>query len=154
MRNNLRYFNAVQIISNIILLITIVLFVIFNTNFLNNLYWTLIPVTFLGNLAYIGKWSKEGMSWYKEKDSSWNENLTRKTSEKLMFLLVAFALIYLALLFMEYFIPQIRTSYYTIIGLYLLTIAFEYYIFRIVIKTDKNIKSLIDEEMNRKERVK
>lgn len=143
MQENLRRFNVVQIIGNIALFVNVILLAIFKTDFLTNLFWTLIPLCFLGNVSYINKWSNEGRTFDKEKDTNYMKNLTRKYSEKLVFLMVGFTLIYCILIFAEYFAEDIRINIYVIIGFYLFVVLFEYVIYKIVATTKEKIKDYI-----------
>ena len=146
MQRKVKYFNNIQIFGNIGLLIVFILVLTTNIKNIFNLYWLMFGIAFLGNVIYLNKWSKEGKTWYKKRDKSYTDNLTRKQSDLLLFIMVAYTLIVCGLYIIEFFIPSITLDLSVIISFYILTIVFEYVIYVIVVRTFKEVNKLIDKD--------
>lgn len=59
MEEKIKYFNSIQIISNILLIGIVILLIVTGEKFLFNLYWCIVPLLLLGTVWFISKWVKE-----------------------------------------------------------------------------------------------
>ncbi len=143
MLKNLKYFNKIQIISNIALFIVLIITLIVQKERIFHLYWMIFAITFLGNILCINKWSKEGKTWYKNADKNWSKNLTRKPSDTLLFVVVIFTLIVCSIFIIGFFINNIIINNIVIIFYFILTIIFEYVVYLIINRTFKEVEGLI-----------
>ena len=143
MLKNLKYFNNIQIVSNIFLLIVLIITLIIQSDRLFHLYWMILGITFLGNIFCINKWSKEGKTWYKKADKNWSKNLTRKPSDTLLTIVVLYTLIVCSIFIIEFFVNDIIINNFVIIFYFVLTIIFEYVIYLIINCTFKEVEGLI-----------
>ena len=92
MKNRLKRLNKIQIISLILLTITYILR-IFNV-LTDNIYFTTpLLLSTLGLIKFMEKWSNEGKTWFKKMDKNYNKNFTRKPSDALFFLVVAYVVV-------------------------------------------------------------
>lgn len=143
MLKNLKYFNKIQIISNIALFIVLIITLIVQNQRIFHLYWAIFGIAFLGNILCINKWSKEGKTWYKNADKNWLKNLTRKPSDTLLLVVVIFTLIVCSIFIIGFFINNIIINNIVIIFYFILTIIFEYVIYLIINRTFKEVEGLI-----------
>ncbi len=143
MLKNLKYFNEIQIISNIALFIALIITLTVQKERIFHLYWMIFGITFLGNILCINKWSKEGKTWYKNADNNWSKNLTRKPSDTLLFVVVIYTLIVCSIFIIEFFVNNIIMNNLVIIIYFVLTIIFEYFIYLIINHTFKEVEDLI-----------
>lgn len=150
MLKSLKYFNNIQIVSNIILLIVLIITIIIQSDRLFHLYWMVLGITFIGNILCINKWSKEGKTWYKKIDKNWSKNLTRKPSDTLLTIVVLYTLIVCSIFVTEIFVSDITSNALIIIGYFILTIIFEYIIYSIIDHTFKEVERLINTNKNLK----
>lgn len=80
MVNSLKRLNKIQVVSLILLIISLIL-VCFNVNNSTNFFWVSLGLNMLGYLMFISKWSREGKTGNRKIDRSYEKNLTRKSSE-------------------------------------------------------------------------
>lgn len=71
-------------------------------------------------LKFPDVWSSEGKTGYKNNDKSYSNNLTRKTSEIIFFMLVAYGLIICLTVIVDCFIKNFMYGTETVIGLFVL----------------------------------
>lgn len=143
MLKNLKYFNKIQIVSNIALFIVLIITLAVEKERIFHLYWMIFSITFLGNILCINKWSKEGKTWYKNADKNWSKNLTRKPSDTLLFAIVIYTLIVCSIFIIEFFAYNIIMNNLVILLYFILTVIFEYVIHLIINRTFKEIEGLI-----------
>ena len=148
MRERIKYFNIVQILGNIFLLIDVIALVINQNDFWVSLYWCLIPFTLIGNVYCVGKWSKNGLNIDKRKSELVNRSLNDTTTV----LLVLYTLVYLAIIFIQDF-PNFNVSLnnlYVFISLYLFTVILEIFIYVIIDKAYNDTKKIIQDNINKR----
>ena len=135
MRERIKYFNIVQILGNIFLLIDVIALVINQNDFWVSLYW-------------VGKWSKNGLNIDKRKSELVNRSLNDTTTV----LLVLYTLVYLAIIFIQDF-PNFNISLnnlYVFISLYLFTVILEIFIYVIIDKAYNDTKKIIQDNINKR----
>lgn len=92
MVNSLKRLNKIQVVSLILLVASFIL-VCCGINNSTNFFWVSLGLNMLGYLMFITKWSKEGKTGNRKIDKSYDKNLTRKSSEFIFFMVVAYYLV-------------------------------------------------------------
>ena len=142
MKNRLKRLNKIQIISLILLTSTYVLR-IFNV-LTDNIYFTTpLLLSTLGLIKFMAKWSNEGKTWFKKMDKNYNKNFTRKPSDALFFLVVAYVVVVAGIYVTNIFVDNYLTE--SLFALYLLTIVYNYMALVLVDKTSEDVVKFIDE---------
>lgn len=150
--NKFKRLNKLQIISIILLLITLVL-AILNVPRIKYLYWYALGLNLFSFIKFIDKWAREGKTGYKNTDKRYDNNLTRKSSEIIFFMLVAYGLVICATVMVDCFVKDYMYGLETIIGLFVFAIVWNYIVLTIVDKTYKEIVMLVKTNpKNNKER--
>lgn len=143
MEEKIKYFNSIQIISNILLIGIVILLIVTGEKFLFNLYWCIVPLLLLGTVWFISKWGKRGT----DIDTKKSKEVSRSFDDITTVLLVLYALIYLGILFMEYFDDTIKINIYVAIGFYVLSIIVQLFMFIAVDSAYKDTKKIITEKL-------
>ena len=154
MLKNLRYLNKIQIISNVALLPLFILSIITQKEKIISLFWIFLTLALLGNTLFEGKWGKEGKTWFKKLDKSYNKNLTRKTTNTLDICFMIYVILFLIFYF---FIEYLNNSYLFVIAIsfYIITLIYELIAFKVVVRTAREVDNLIktkNDRMTRKNR--
>ena len=92
MVNSLKRLNWIQVICLISLVVSYILYC-FNVKSSEYLFWFFLGLTIFGNVKFIDKWSKEGKTGNRRMDMNYDKNLTRKTSEYIFIVVVAYVLV-------------------------------------------------------------
>lgn len=146
MKEKVKYFNIVQIVGNILLLASLIAVVITKSDYSFNLYWFSVPISLLGNVYFIGKWSKRGVNVDNKKSKEVARSLDDMTSAFMVF----YGLVYLGLVFtMDYFVKTLATNLYVAIGFYILTLVFELFIYVAVDKAIKDTQKIVKETIKK-----
>ena len=146
MKEKIKYFIPIQIISNILLVGTLIYLVITKEDIAFNLFWFVTTILLLGNVWFLAKWGKRGSDVDKKK----SKDVSRSFDDITTVMMVFYTLIYLGIMFSEYFIDTIKTNLYVALGFYALTILFQLFIFIAVDKAIKDTDKLIDKNYNNK----
>jgi len=133
MKEKIKYFNPVQIITNILLIGTLIGLIITKEDIAFNLFWFITTILLLGNVWFIAEWGKRGSN----ADIKKSKEVSRSFDDITTGMMVFYSLIYLGIMFSEYFVDTIKTNLYVAIGFYVLTLLFELFIF---ISVDKAVK--------------
>src|SRR5574344_1383635 len=136
MKEKIKYLNIFQIISNILLLGLIIAIIITNNSFIYKLFWSVVPISIISNVYFIGKWSKRGVNIDKKKSNEVSRSLDDSTTIMLVF----YGLIYLGIMLVECFNSSITSNIYITIGFYVLTIIFELFMLVLVDSAIKETK--------------
>ena len=142
MAKMIKRINKLQIISIVGMLITLIL-ILFNVNNVINLFWIFVGLCIGGNLMFIDKWAKEGLTRFKKMDSNYNKNYTRKTSEFIFFLLIAYTLVICILFVAEFWIPTLTEDLSVIIDITIFSIVVNLIDLYLVDRTSKEVKETI-----------
>ncbi len=138
--------NILLILSNIIMLTSLIAYIILKNQITKSLYWLLIPLLIIIILYFINKWSKRGLNVDK-----FDSNLIQRSFDDITAVAtVIYGIIYLAIMFTESsFNKHITSNIYVIIGFYLLTIIFEVITCTSVYAAKKDTKKLIEKVYNK-----
>ena len=141
MKNRFKRLNKLQIISTILLTIALILFLcgIHNSN---NLFWFCLALNMAGYLLFTVKWSDEGKTWYKKIDKNYSKNFTRRPSDTIFFMLVAYYLLICIVVILDIFIKDFMNE--MIISLYVIAILCNYLGLVIVDKTKEEVVNFIE----------
>lgn len=134
--------SKLQIVS--LILLTIAFFLrIFKVHDDNSLYIFALVLSMFAFLKYMVRWSNEGKTWFKRIDKSYTKNFTRKPSDTLFFMVVAYflevAIVFLTDIFVDNYLSE------SLFSLYLLTIVCNYMGLVIVDKTSDDVIKFVDE---------
>lgn len=117
MVNSLKRLNKIQVVSLILLIISLIL-VCFNVNNSTNFFWVSLGLNMLGYLMFISKWSREGKTGNRKIDRSYEKNLTRKSSEFIFFMVVAYYIVICICVIADMWIKDFMNEFGTILGLF------------------------------------
>jgi hypothetical protein len=134
--------NKLQIVSMLGMIIVLIL-VVFNVNNIYNLFWIFVGLNIGGNLMFIDKWSKEGLTRFKKMDKNYNKNYTRKTSDSIFFILMAYVLVICIIFMIEFWIKSITQDLSFIIGVTIFSIFVNILDLYLVERTSKEVKETI-----------
>lgn len=121
MKERIKSFNLIQIISNILLLIAVV--GIFLTkqdikNVLIGLYWFAITLNIFGMTWFLATWTKGGVN----ADVHNSKRILQELDNTTLAFVVCYVLSYLGIVFLQSINPIFRDNIYLIIGFYLFTL--------------------------------
>lgn len=142
MVNSLKRINKIQIIGLISLTISFVLY-LFNINIAKYLFWVCLAITMLGYLLFVAKWSKEGRTNFRKLDKDYNKNFTRKSSEYIFMMVVAYFIVICGSVIVSIFIKDFMYDFGTTLGLYSISIICNIVSLMIVDRTSKEVDLLI-----------
>ncbi len=115
-------FKLSLIISNLLLVVSLILALVLDINKIYSLYWIIIPVVMFILLLLMKKYDKQGLNIDKEKSSSIIRTYNDMTTVATTF----YFLIYLMIMFYEMFNESIKHNSYLIICFFILTLLYEF----------------------------
>ena len=141
MKNRLKRLNKLQIVSLVGLTITLILVLldVYNTE---NLFWIFVGLNIFSYVSFMAKWSQDGKTWFSKADKKYTKNLTRKPSDTLLFMAVAYAGVIALIVIADMLIKDFKTT--SVISIYIFTIVWNYIGLIVVDKTFKEISTLIE----------
>ena len=142
MVNSLKRLNKIQIVSLILLIISFIL-VCFNVNNNTNFFWVSLGLNMLGYLMFITKWPKEGKTGNRKIDKSYDKNLTRKSSEFIFFMVVAYYLVICICVVADILIKDFMYQFGTILGLFSVAFIWNFLSLAIVDRTMKEVELIL-----------
>ena len=142
MVNSLKRLNKIQIVSLILLIISFIL-VCFNVNNNTNFFWVSLGLNMLGYLMFITKWSREGKTGNRKIDKSYDKNLTRKSSEFIFFMVVAYYLVICICVVADILIKDFMYQFGTILGLFSVAFIWNFLSLAIVDRTMKEVELIL-----------
>ena len=154
MGNKLRKYNTYQKIGLLLMLVSFigVCFGIRNTN---NWFWISIALNMFGVVKYADVWADEGKTWFKKLDKNYNKNLTRRPSERIVFLMVAYTICICSFFIAEFFFVDLTEQLWVMAVCFVLTVIMTIIISTIVDKTQKEVDVLssdVEEKMKGRKR--
>ena len=149
MVNKIKRLNKIQIVSIIGLIISLVL-ILFNVKGIYNWFWIFTGIGILGIVKFIDKWCIEGRTWFRMFDKKYDKNLTRKSSELLFFILVAYVLVICMFFIIEFWKPAITKDLSVIIGVFIATIVYHIILLLVVDKTSKQVIDIAENKIKGK----
>ena len=121
MVNSLKRLNWIQIVSLILIVVAFVLYCL-NIKGGKEFFWIALSINMLGFLLFTNKWCREGKTGIKKADKSYSKNLTRKPSDFIFIILVAYYLVVCLINIIDIFYKGYMYDFGIILGL--LIIAF------------------------------
>lgn len=142
MVNSLKRLNKIQVVSLILLVVSFIL-VCFGINNSTNFFWVSLGLNMLGYLMFITKWSKEGKTGNRKIDKSYDKNLTRKSSEFIFFMVVAYYLDICICVIADIWIKDFMYQFGTILGLFGMAFIWNFLSLAIVDRTSKEVELIL-----------
>lgn len=96
-----------------------------------------------GYLMFIMKWSKEGKTGNRKIDKSYDKNLTRKSSEFIFFMVVAYYLVIYICVIADIWIKDFMYQFGTILGLFGMSFIWNFLSLAIVDRTMKEVELIL-----------
>ncbi len=134
------------ILVNVILLALAILCAIFKSNTFYALYWILVTLMLLFEVLYVLIWSKVGRNIDKHKSNTINRSFNDITAVSI----VLSGLLYLVVIFFEFFNESIKTNLYVIWSMYLLMSVAVLFNYLAVYNANKETKALVEKTFNKK----
>ncbi len=142
MVNSLKRLNKIQVVSLILLVVSFSL-VCFNVHNSENFFWVSLGLNMLGYLMFISKWSREGKTGNRKIDKSYDKNLTRKSSEFIFFMVVAYYLVICICIIADIWIKDFMYQFGTILGLFSMAFIWNFLSLAIVDRTMKEVELIL-----------
>ena len=142
MVNSLKRLNKIQIVSLILLIVSFIS-VCFGINNSANFFWVSLGLNMFGYLTFITKWSKEGKTGNRKIDKSYDKNLTRKSSEFIFFMVVAYYLVICICIIADISIKDFMYQLGTILGLFGMSFIWNFLSLAIVDRTSKEVELIL-----------
>ena len=142
MVNSLKRLNKIQVVSLILLVVSFIL-VCCGINNSTNFFWVSLGLNMLGYLIYITKWSKEGKTGNRKIDKSYDKNLTRKSSEFIFFMVVAYYLVICICVIADVWIKDFMYQFGTILGLFSMSFIWNFLSLAIVDRTSREVELIL-----------
>lgn len=142
MVNSLKRLNWIQVISIILLIVSFILFCcgIHNSEYF---FWVSLNLNMLEYLMFITKWSREGKNGNSKIDKNYNKNLTRKSSEFIFFMVVAYYLIICLRVITGIWIKDFMYQFCSILGMFSVAIICNFLSLGIINRTSKEVEILL-----------
>lgn len=134
------------ILVNLILLTLAILCTTLKKDIFYAWYWMLVTLMLLFEVLYVFIWSKVGRNLDKHKSNTINRSFNDVTAVSI----VLSGLIYLIVLFCEFYNKSIRTSLYAILSMYLLMTVAVLFNYLAVYNANKETKELVEKTFNKK----
>lgn len=134
------------ILVNVILLALAILCTTLKKDIFYALYWMLVTLMLFFEVLYVFIWSKVGRNLDKHKSNTINRSFNDVTAVSI----VLSGLIYLVVLFCEFYNKSIHTSLYTIWSMYLLMTVAVLFNYLAVYNANKETKELVEKTFNKK----
>lgn len=141
MKSSLKRLSKSQVFSLIGLTISFVL-VLCNVYNTNNLFWIFVGINLFSFTTFTTKWGNEGKTWLKKMDKKYDKNLTRKPSETLFFMMVAYYILVCLVLVGDFFFKNFMNE--SIIAIYVIAVLCNFIGLLIVNKTFKEVVSFVE----------
>lgn len=134
--------NLLQVISLILLVIVFVL-CLFSIRGMEELFWVILALNMFGYIQFMTKWSKEGKTTFKKMDENYNKNFTRKSSETIFFMCIAYFLVICIIIVGGYVFKGFDKELNVLLPLLIFSIIWNVLALIIVDKTFNQIKTLV-----------
>ncbi len=134
------------ILVNVILLALAVLCAILKNNTFYAFYWILVTLMLLFEVLYVLIWSKVGRNIDKHKSNTINRSFNDVTAVSI----VLSGMLYLVVIFCEFFNKSIRTNLYVIWIMYILMTIAVLFNYLAVYNANKETKELVEKTFNKK----
>lgn len=135
-----------SLLVNLILLTLAILCTTLKKDIFYAWYWMLVTLMLLFEILYVFIWSKVGRNLDKHKSNTINRSFNDVTAVSI----VLSGLIYLVVLFCEFYNKSIRTSLYVIWIMYILMSVAVLFNYLAVYNANKETKALVEKTFNKK----
>jgi hypothetical protein len=142
MVNSLKRLNKIQVLSLVLLVVSFIMFCL-GINNSSNFFWVCLGLNMYGYLIFIVKWSKEGKTGNRRIDKNYDKNLTRKSSEFIFFMVIAYYLIICICVIADFWIQDFMYQFGTILGLFSIAIIWNFLSLAIVDRTSKEVELIL-----------
>ena len=119
MVNSLKRLNWIQIVSLILIVVAFVLYCL-NIKGGKEFFWIALSINMLGFLLFTNKWCREGKTGIKKADKSYSKNLTRKPSDFIFIILVAYYLVVCLINIIDIFYRGYKYDFGIILALFII----------------------------------
>ena len=134
------------ILVNVILLALAILCTTLKKDIFYALYWMLVTLMLFFEVLYVFIWSKVGRNLDKHKSNTINRSFNDVTAVSI----VLSGLLYLVVIFFEFFNESIKTNLYVIWSMYLLMSVAVLFNYLAVYNANKETKELVEKTFNKK----
>ena len=124
MKEKIKSMNLIQIISNILMLITVIGSIFSKDNIKDvmiSLYWLSVTINIFGLMLFLEKWTKNGIN----ADVHNSKRILEELSNITMAFIVCYVLVYLGIVFIQNMNDSLTDNIYVIVCFYLFTIVAE-----------------------------
>ena len=142
MVNSLKRLNWIQIVSLVLLVVAYILH-FFNIKSIREFFWVALAINMVGFLIFVIKWSREGKTGIKKADKNYNKNLTRKASDYIFLLLVAYYLIVCGVIIIGFFYDNYMYDSGTLLSMLSVAFVCNFTALLVVERTSQEIKVLL-----------
>lgn len=145
-KNQIR--NVLIVLSNILLVVSLILVLVLKNNFGYALYWFIVPFLMVLTITIIQKWSVRGLNADFEESKVIQRSFDDTTAYALMFL----AFIYLGILGIDYFKEKIINNPYVIVGFFMVMVVYELMTYLAIYVAKRDTAKLLEKKYNSKKK--
>ena len=121
MKEKIKLFNPIQIISNILLIISVIGFLISKNDLMVSLYWVGVVLNVIGLTWFFATWTKGGVN----ADVHNSKRIFNELDNITLSFVVLYVLAFLIIIFIQNMNLEIRENVYLIVGFYIYTLIVE-----------------------------
>lgn len=145
-KNQIR--NVLIVLSNILLIVSLILVLVLKNNFGYALYWFIVPFLMVLTITIIQKWSVRGLNADFEESKVIQRSFDDTTAYALMFL----AFIYLGILGINCFKEKIINNPYVIVGFFMVMVIYELMTYLAIYVAKRDTAKLLEKKYNSKKK--
>lgn len=145
-KNQIR--NVLIVLSNILLIVSLILVLVLKNNFGYALYWFIVPFLMVLTITIIQKWSVRGLNADFEESKVIQRSFDDTTAYALMFL----AFIYLGILGIDCFKEKIINNPYVIVGFFMVMVIYELMTYLAIYVAKRDTAKLLEKKYNSKKK--
>ena len=145
-KNQIR--NVLIVLSNILLIVSLILVLVLKNNFGYALYWFIVPFLMVLTITIIQKWSVRGFNADFEESKVIQRSFDDTTAYALMFL----AFIYLGILGIDCFKEKIINNPYVIVGFFMGRVIYELMTYLAIYVAKRDTAKLLEKKYNSKKK--
>lgn len=145
LKNNLTRI-ILTIISNVILIISLILVLIFKNDYGYSLYWFVSPILMIIGLLYVNRFSVKGLN----ADTKESLVIQRSFDDSSTLITFFYGLVYLIIQGIDIFNEGIINNPYVIVGFFIITILYELFTYLTINNAKKETRALLEKKYNKK----
>ncbi len=127
------------IVLNVLITISLILALVFKTDFYYSLYWFVVPLITVISILKINKWK------INDKELEVDKSIQRSYDDSTVLLIVFYGLVLLIIEFIDIVKEGVRDNPYFIVGFFIITIVYELFIIVSEYKAKKEIEKQLKE---------